>query len=180
MKKLIALIMMSILTASVFVGCGNDPLTSGSQTTATTATDKKGNSLEAEETEKISKEDYSKNLKGLAEYFNDLKYIENEESKTTKMQYKLIGAKAGNRYTIGTASVELYEFDTKKLNDTAKGIIESVKNQGKFTLYDKEIEAFLSDNEKYLMIYTDSTADDKTSDAYKTKQSAIKDFKEFE
>ncbi len=179
MKKIIPLIMISILIISVFAGCGYDPLTSGSSVTATTATDDKGNT-QATEAQKVSKENYSKDLKGLVEYFNDLGYIENEEEMVTEMQYKLIGAKAGNRYVKGTANVELYEFDTKNLNDTAKAVIESVKNKGKFTLYDKEVEAYLSDNEKYLMVYTDSAAEDKASDAYKTKQAAIKDFKEFE
>lgn len=181
MNKLIPLIMISMVML-IFAGCGNDPLTSGGSATAATAatsTDEQGNT-QATEAEKISQENYSKNLKGLAEYFNDLGYIENDEGNTTEMQYKLIGAKAGNRYVKGTASVELYEFDTKNLNDTAKAVIESVKNEGKFTLYDKETEAYLSDNEKYLMIYTDSAADDKASDAYKTKQAAIKDFKELE
>jgi hypothetical protein len=73
--------------------------------------------------------------------------------------------------------VELYQFDTKKTNDT----VEAVKKDGKFTIYEKEVEAYVSDNGKYLMIYSDTAVtDDTTTEAYKTKQSAIKAFKEFE
>lgn len=179
MKKIIALITAGVIAASLLAGCGNDPLTAG--TAAPAATDESGAAATEQTEKKINRESYDKSLEGLAEYFNDLGYISNEKDKTAKMEAKLIGAKKGNRYSYNTARVELYVFDTKNPNETADTVIDSVERDGSFTLYDKKIEAFLSDNRKYLMIYTDSAiGDDTSSDAYKTKQAAIKALKDFE
>jgi hypothetical protein len=175
MKKLSAILILGVILVFTFTGCGQDALVKS--TSATTATDASGNTEKTAETEskKVSKDDYDKNLNGLAKYFNDLGYLSTDNK--TEMQADLIGAKSGNRYTKDTVTVELYQFDTKKTNDT----VEAVKKDGKFTIYEKEVEAYVSDNGKYLMIYSDTAVtDDTTTDAYKTKQSAIKAFKEFE
>jgi hypothetical protein len=58
-------------------------------------------------------------------------------------------------------------------------VIESVKKDGTFIMYSETIPAYLSDNGKYLMVYSNPATSDKNSDAYKTMQSAVKAFKSF-
>jgi hypothetical protein len=57
-------------------------------------------------------------------------------------------------------TLELYEFDTKNLNDTAKKVISDVKSTGKFTVIGQQVNAVLSNSGKYLMIYNNSLTDD--------------------
>jgi len=75
------------------------------------------------------------------------------------MSYKEIGAVAGVRYRFtyngSTVQVELYEFDLDNLDEKGKNCIDSVKENGKFTVLDNEVPAVL--NEKYMMIYTDTS-----------------------
>lgn len=179
MKKIVSLILVSILSASIFAGCGlEDPLSVNNGQSPTTADSTVANETEPQ---KPVKENYEKSYEGLVEYFKDLEYIDTEEKSVTKMSADLIGAKQGNRYAKDTAKVELYEFGGKD-NDKAADIKRAVEKNGKFELYNREVEAYLSDNGKYLMIYTDTAIGegDTTSDAYKTKKAAIKTFKSFE
>ena len=79
------------------------------------------------------------------------------------MEASFIGAKDGVKYTCSyegsnNITVEVYEYDTSSLNDTAKEIIDSVKKDGTFELMGMTAEATLSDGGKYLMIYKDSAS----------------------
>ena len=80
--------------------------------------------------------------------------------------------------------IELYEYDLNNLNDTAKSVINSVKKDGSFVILDlPAVTAYLSDNGKYMMIYTDNSIDkknpDENSDSYKHREQVIENFKEF-
>ena len=73
-------------------------------------------------------------------------------------------------------TAEFYEYDLKNLNDEAKKTIESVKKDGKFELLGMTTEATLSDNGKYLMVYTDNSGEELN----KTRKSdVLKAFKEY-
>ena len=63
--------------------------------------------------------------------------------------------------------MELYRYD--KLNDTAKKIISDVKSKGEFVLAEENeaIPAYLSKNEKFLMIYQDSSSEKKNKNKMK-------------
>ena len=177
MKKIITAAIALIMIAALLAGCsdGLAEKNSAAATDATTATE--------EVTEAKTAADYSDSYDGLRDYMKDKGYIkiEDKESNVTKMQADLIGAEKGFRYTMNTIKVELYAFNLKKDSKTRDEIIASVKNNGKFTLYSKDVTAYLSDSGKYLMIYSDSAigTNDTTSDAYKLQQEAIKDFKSF-
>ena len=176
MKKIITAAIALTMIAALFAGCSDGLAEKNTATTnPTTATE--------EATEAKTAADYSDTYEGLRDYMQDKGYIkiEDKESNVTEMQADLIGAEKGYRYTMNTIKVELYAFNLKKNNKTRNGIIASVKNGGKFTLYSKDVTAYLSDNGKYLMIYTDTAigTNDTSSDAYKLQQKAIKDFKSF-
>lgn len=169
MKKLITLILASLMLISVMAGCGTTVPNATESTSSTEAT------KEAEKT------DYEDNLKDLAEYMKDQGYIDNTDN-AYKMQAQLIGADEGYRYLKGTVQIELYKYNPDKLNKTAKDVIGQIEKNGEFELYGKKIKGYLSDNGgKYMMVYTDSAiADgDTTSDAYKTMENAVEDLNKF-
>ena len=190
MKRFIAVILCVGLIAAISTGCAYKDALSKDKTATTQATEATGSVATVDE---IDAKNFSDNLQGLSEYFAKKEYITTkdgkiDESTVTVMDASLIGAKEGKKYAtsyVGKAvTIELYEYDVKNLNDTAKAVVESVKNSGEFTILDlPSVKANLSDNEKYLMIYTGSSIDDanpdKESDNYKHREEVIKNFKSF-
>ena len=70
-----------------------------------------------------------------------------------------------------------YEFDK-----TDGDVYKSVQETGKFTILDlPEVTAHISDNGKFMLIYTDKTIDEAKTEAdnYKKRQTVIDDFKAF-
>ena len=123
--------------------------------------------------------DVSDDLDGLVQYLTARGAIA-EGAVTTNMQSSFIGAKTGKKYVFAyegnnNISMELYEFDPENLNETANSVIDSVKSTGKFTIMDIEVEAYLTEDAKYLMTYTDSAKDDKeqTHAAHKNEVIAL-------
>ena len=188
MKRIFAALLCAGLMAVSFAGCGyKDAL--DSQQTAQSTED------QAEETTAPLAEaaDFEDNYDGLCSYFAKLGYIatkdgEIDNDKVTKMDASLVGAKEGKKFTAtnnGKAvTIELYEYDLNNLNDTAKSVIDSVKKDGSFVILDlPAVTAYLSDNGKYMMIYTDNSIDkkntDENSDSYKHREQVIENFKEF-
>ena len=72
------------------------------------------------------------------------------------MQYRF--GYEGNNNVI----VELYEYDPENLSDEAKTVVESVKQDGTFSVIGQKVtDAYLSDSGKYLMIYKDTQTNEK-------------------
>lgn len=168
MKKLIILA-LAVVMAGTMAACGMDVGGTPSGGSASAA---------SSQASKPSADSYGDNLAGLEKYLADNSVI---SGSPTKMQAEFIGAKGGDKYQVSfngnnNVTVELYEFDPKNLNDTAKQIIESVKKDGVFSIMDQKVPAALSANEKYLMIYKDSN----TADQNKAhEKDAVKLFQEF-
>ncbi len=97
-------------------------------------------------------------IDNIMEYFIADSLISESSKKTVTPE--IIGAKKGVRYEAVTDSIsfnlEFYEFDKDSLNATAVKTIESVKNNGYFTVLDTNVSAVISDNGKYLMILDDN------------------------
>lgn len=192
MKRFFAALLCAGLIVAFSAGCGyKDALSK--QNTATQATDSTGSLATTDE---IKAENFADNLEGLSNYFVKLGYITEkdgkiDESTVTVMDASLVGAKEGKKYATSyggkAITIELYEYDLtnlSKLNDTAKAVIESVKNSGEFTILDlPSVKAYLSNNGRYIMVYTDASIDDanpdKESDNYKHREEVIKNFKSF-
>lgn len=189
MKRFFAALLCAGLIVAFSAGCGyKDALSK--QNTATQATDSTGSLATTDE---IKAENFADNLEGLSNYFVKLGYITEkdgkiDESTVTVMDASLIGAKEGKKFSTAyggkAITIELYEFDVNNLNETAKNIIESVKKDGEFSFLDlPKVKAYMSDNGKYMLIYTDASIDDakpdKDSDNYKHREEVIKTFKAF-
>lgn len=187
MKRILTAILCAGVIAVSAAGCGyNDALYNNNNNNSSSSSQTSEESSNTEE--KVSDAKYDNNLDGLIDYFDAKEYIENKEGSFVKMDASAIGAKEGKKFAIKYESsnliIELYEYDTKSLNDTAKKTIKSVEDNGTFSVYGlPDVTAYLSDNGKYLMVYTDSSIDkenpDKTKSNYKHREEVIKDFKAF-
>lgn len=189
MKKFISAVLCVAIVAAVLSGCGYKDALSKDNTATTQSTEAKQEATPDEP----KAEDFNDNLNGLCEYFGQLGYVtlkdnKIDESLVVKMDASLVGAKEGKKFNTkyGNQSVviELYEYDLNNLNGTAKTVIDSVKQTGEFTILNlPEVEAYLSDSGKYILIYTDESIDDenpdKESDSYKHRQEVIEHFKAF-
>ena len=158
MKKRIQLAALAgtVLMALSFSACAVDM----SAASAVSSTSSESSEAEATPEPVISVDEskYEDNLDGLADYMKKKEYISGD---ATEMAAAMIGAEKGVKYTgsyegNNNITMELYEYDTANLNDTANAIIDSVKESGQFTLMGMTANATLSDSGKYLMVYTDT------------------------
>ena len=179
MKKLLIAVLAALMIMTVFAGC-YDPLADPNRNTTPTAS---GETASTEPTTVPENTTYTDNLDGLRDYLKDAGYltVADDNGNMTAMKAELIGAKEGRKYTNNSIVIELYYYDLSGTNETRDSFIESVKTNGYFTLYDKNIPAYLSDSGEFLMVYTNSDIKDgdTSSDAYKTMQSCIRKFRSF-
>lgn len=184
MKKIISALLMAFVIAVSAAGCGyNDALEQASKANQqTTSASQSASEQTSKEAEKVYKDSFD----GLCSYMQDKGYYTDKAVKT-EMDASFIGAKQGIKYSISNnLAIELYEYDTAKLNDTAKEIVKEVKDSNSFTIIEgyPVNAAYLSDNGKYLMIYNDTKIDknkpDKNSNEYKARENAVKDFLAFQ
>ena len=179
MKRIFAALLCAGLIMVFATGCFG-----GQQTNqADVATGDEARSLEAA--------DYNNDFEGLCNYFAAHGYINpKDETKATEMDLSLVGAKAGKKFTavriddkdVKNITIELYEFNTGENKSTADEIIASVKSNGTFSILNlPEVKAYLSDNGKFMMIYTDKGLDEKKTDSdnYKWREEVLEKFKAF-
>lgn len=175
MKKIITGT-IGILTALLLTGCmGTGPKL------------EKLSTDDAPDSQNIKSADYKDNLEGLEKYLTALDYIP-EKAEATDMMYSVIGAKDGDRYNFlvnnSTVFVELYEYEPDKLNDEGKRVIGEVKANGEFYVFGKNSEldgniaypATLSENGKYLLLYSDGSSDMKNIQRKADFETAVKNF----
>lgn len=173
MKKKLSLLTMALVLALTLSACGGvagpqlgtlalptEPPVSGASAAAG-----------ASQPETVVKEIYLEDSKvedtldGLCEFLEGNYAVMGEEDQLTKeeMSYQEIGAKGGYRYKFmfgkSAVQVEVYEFDLKSLNEKATTCLNEVKEKGAFTILNKEVPAILSDNGKYMMIYSDTSTE---------------------
>ncbi len=149
--KVIAVVMAIIAVASV-TGCGMQPAT-------------------VPEDNKVKISEFDAKATGVQAILKTLKekeYI--TEDSCVKTSADLIGASDGYRMdnvkvNSSKFSIEIYEF-TDTTTDRAKAVIDSVKKNGSFSLFGREVPyAYMSDNNKYLLIYADEkSVSDKDED----------------
>ncbi len=144
-----------------------------------------------DEASSLNPNDYNNNFEGLCNYFAAIGYI-NPKNPTTivEMDAALIGAETGKKFTaqridgtdVKNITIELYEYNTEKLTATADEVISSVENNGSFSILElPEVKAYMSDNGKFLMIYSDKGLDETKTDSnnYKYREEVVEKFKEF-
>ena len=178
MKKRIQLAALAgtVLMALSFSACAVDM----SDASAVSSTSSESSEAEATPEPVISVDEskYEDNLDGLVDYMKAKEYISGDATETLAA---VIGAEKGVKYTgsyegNNNITMELYEYNTASLNDTAKEVLEAVKKDGKFDMMGTMVDAVISDSGKYLMIYKDSA----TGDLHDARTEAVmKDFKAF-
>lgn len=150
-SKIIALFVAIIAVLSI-TGCGMQPAT-----------------VPKENKVKISEfGDKATGVEAICKTLKEKEYISNDDC--IKTSADLIGAKSGYRMdgvTVNSSkfSVEVYEFEDIN-NELAKSTIKSVKENGSFSLFGRTVSyAYMSDNDKYLLIYPDEkSVSDKEKD----------------
>ena len=175
MKRIIALLISAVIIAATASGCMGMGAPSVEQYPTDASTETK---------------DYNNTYEDLCKYLSAKGYINALESNKGKsyaeMNYKLIGAAAGNKFNCvmsgaNNVTIELYDFTKPASPDE---VYNSVKKDGTFSVYGlEESRAYLSDNGNYMMIYNDSSIDwknpDEKSNEYKRFEEIYKEFKGF-
>lgn len=155
MKKIIALVLAVMLVLSL---CACMPNSRGPKIQEVT---------DPTNPESIKYTDYADSLDGLCNYFADMGYVYalpddatgDEIKDPVVMKADIIGADEGYKFTYiygsSTIVLELYSY-----TDTNSKFYKQAKSEGKITvaedLDEGTVDAVLSDNGKYLMIYNDS------------------------
>ena len=184
MKRILAFILCAGIFAAVAAGCG------GTQKSAVATEDE---AYKSTYTLKKNVNDYDDTLKGLCQYFGARGYInpidKNQDITYSDMKGELIGAvkNTGKRFQAKHTEdtvIELYEYDLKNLNATADEVRSSVEKDGTFVnLIGETVKnCYLSNNKKYLMIYTDNTINEDTKETdknFKAREEVVKNFKAF-
>ncbi|MBQ9674292.1 MAG: hypothetical protein IJV39_06675 [Ruminococcus sp.] len=176
MKKFLALIISAIVLTVNLAGCGTA----------------------VQLNQSVEDYKFKEPISSLVKAFKDKKYIEDkstvvemtpvtqENNKGDEKEYGgylEIGAVEGYRFTTtyneSTINLELYRYNTDKLDSTAKNIINSVKKDGKFKLENSSdaVDAYLSKDETFLMIYQDNSTDEKNTNRKKKVISFFEDYK---
>ena len=151
MKRLLAIILAAVLMLSL-TACG-----------AASNAIKHATSDEA--AKEIKPDKFSKDFQGLQDYLLEKGYIYGKDGADNSLKsdiyYDIIGAKDGVRYTFidGRSFVEFYDY-SGELNDTAKKIIEDIKDDGKFQTVENlyNLTGVLSGSGKYVLAYNPSNA----------------------
>ncbi|MEE1281233.1 MAG: hypothetical protein UHK60_03120 [Acutalibacteraceae bacterium] len=150
-SKIIALVVAIIAILSI-TGCGMQPAT-----------------VPTENKVKISEfGDKATGVEAICKTLKEKEYIPDDNC--IKTSANLIGAKSGYRMDGVSVngskfSVEIYEFEDTN-SELAKSTINSVIENGSFNLFGRTVSyAYMSDNNKYLLIYPDEkSVSDKEKD----------------
>ncbi len=132
------------------------------------------NATSDEEAAEISAKSYTKDYDGLVDYLLDKGYIYNylyNKNDGTKVSlkndiyYDIIGANNGARYyfTDQKTFIEIYDYSGDQ-NDTAKKILEDIKDDGKFKAISSgdELTGVISKSGKYVIAYNANNKADYT------------------
>ena len=184
MRKLIALAMAALATASLMTGCGVQAVGDGNTASIVSSSAPEGSDTEAESSQQageVTMDSVDDNLDGMDRYFTAKEYIPGDVTKS-QTQASFIGAVDGRRYAFSyensNIQMELYEFDLENLNEDAQEAIDNANNSGTMVVMGITANgtATMSDNGKYLMLYYDPNTDE-THQA--RAQEILEEFKAF-
>ena len=179
MKKFIAAVMACLIICAVFAGC-SDPLKERNASSSAAADSSQTDETEAEtekETETATEEEktYKNTIDGLGEYLIDRGFLSGKND--TVKNASEIGAKESRFYNSKKGTVELYYY-TDAIPENVKS---SVEKDHTLTLYGKTVKnVYITESNKYLMVYNDSAASDTNSENYKLMMKCVDAFNKFE
>lgn len=164
-RKLAALLLAVLLCLSL-AACAVQQTTTATLETSSTTEDGEP------ETADKNPADYEADIQGMCAYFEDSKLTAGEK---VQMSYDVIGAVNGYKYTYtyngSNVQVELYEFPTEDIPETAQAVIDAVRDTGSFEILDSTVPATLSEDGRFMIIYTDAKAG--SEDANKTHKEHV-------
>lgn len=158
MKKILILA-LAVVMAGTMAACGMGDV-GGASSGGGASSSSSSQAASSQAASQPSQDSYSDSLDGMEKYLSASQMISGNPS---EMKADFIGAVKGVKYSFGlngsnNISVELYEFNPSSLNDAGKTVINDVKSKGNFTIMNQKVDAVLSDNGKYLMIYKDTVS----------------------
>lgn len=177
MRKLFSIIAVTLLAAAMLAGCSD-----GAPNTTVSNTSSAASDTESVAQSETADGKYADSFDGFVQYMTDNGFVSGDPVDTTA---SAIGAVQGKRFTMssGTAKiyVELYEFPTSNLSDTASTTIENARNDGTFSIYNytsatQNTVAAVTDDGRFLMLYTDSST---SEDNITNREEAVKAVKSF-
>lgn len=178
MKKIISLIMVCTLSAVILAGCNDS---SGANTGNTGSADLTATNS-GTDVQSVSASDYEKTFEGFVKYMDDSGFVKGDGADLTA---SAIGAAKGKRYIIsGTYkySIELYEYEDQS-SELAQKTITNARTDHSFHLMDStesatvNTYALVTEDGKFLMLFTDSSSNDEPSDKKAAAAKAVENFK---
>ncbi|MGN0461454.1 MAG: hypothetical protein ACI4HZ_03330 [Ruminococcus sp.] len=176
MKKILAMIASIIMVAVFVTGCGVAPQTTQKKV-------KLSSSLSALE-KGMKNKGFIPDKDVVKTEMSPVKQ-EGTDGKTQEYGgYLIIGAVEGVRYSFkyneSDVNLEMYRFNPKKLDETGKKTISDVKSTGEMSVGEGEskIKAYLSADEKFLLIYQDSSTEKKNQNVMKDAIKYFEGYKE--
>ena len=175
MRKVLIIAVSCLLTLCMLSGCADNTQTP-SEEQETVITDNAGG------TDLPSLDNYEDSFLDLITYMTEAGIIKGEG---TDLTANAIGAKQGKRFTMSVGPskyyIELYEY-TDQTTDKAKSVIENARNDHSFSLFDitesvtQNTYAVVSDNGKYLLLYSDTSTSDSAVQRQRNAESAMRNY----
>lgn len=179
MNKIISVIAATSIAAVMLAGCTSDTTAASSAASDASATSS-GETMTGDGTK--SPDSYSKDFDGFVQYMTDNGFISGEGVDLTAAA---IGAETGKRFTVSSAvskhTVELYEYKDQT-SSMAEKTISNARADGSFHLFDstetmtKNTLAVVSEDGRFLMLYTDASESDGVSEQKEKAAEAVKNF----
>ncbi len=180
MNKLISIIAAGAVAAVLFTGCTGDAQSTPSASSDAASQTESGEIMTGDGTKSPSA--YSKDFNGFVQYMTDNGFVDGEG---TDLTAAAIGAKTGKRFTVSSGvskhTVELYEYEDQT-SEIAQKTISNARSDGSFHLFDstetmtKNTLAVVSDDGRFLMLYTDSSESDGTNQQRDDAAQAVRNF----
>lgn len=181
MNKLISIIAAAAVAAALFTGCTGDAGTVSSQAASDTESVASGETLAGDGTK--SPDGYEKTFDGFVQYMTDNEFVSGDGVELTAAA---IGANVGKRFTVSSGvskhTVELYEY-TDQTSEAAVKTINNARADGSFHLFEstetmtKNTLAVVTDDGRFLMLYTDASESDGVAEQKQAAADAVKAFK---
>lgn len=165
MKKIVSIILILTVCMFTLTACGVGDV---GDVTYMNSQQEQQNAETQQEVDEYQANEPAKEpgLASMRTYFEYNGYVVQGSEQTVAAD--MIGATQGVRYGAQYGSsiftIELYEYDINNLNDMAKTILGEADTTGSFIMLGENVPAVVSDNGKYLMIYSDTSTEQSNID----------------
>ena len=174
------MIAAAALAAVMLTGCTDGSVMGGASAAQDSTDAVSGETITGDGTK--TPESYEKTFDGFVQYMTDNGFVSGEGEDLTAAA---IGADTGKRFKVSSGvskhTVELYEY-TDQTSEAAVKTIANARADGSFHLFEstenmtKDTLAAVSEDGRFLMLYTDSSENDGVTEAKQKAADAVKAF----